>query len=238
MNISLIIPIYNEGKIIENTIKKLKVFLDNEKEGWEILFVNDGSTDNTLKIIKNFTPKFFKVISYERNRGKGFAIRVGVEKALGDYICFIDSDLAYSFNNLKELISKLENCDAVFGSRDMEANNFENISLLRRIFGKSFNLFSNIILGYKAEDTQCGLKVFKREMAREIFSKQILNRWAFDTEVFYIAKKKNYKIKRVKAILSKNNLSKKSKVNLLKDPLKMFFDLFKIKLNDLFRKYE
>ena len=203
MKISLIIPAYNEEKNILRMLKKLRLLLKNEKDKWEILIINDGSTDNTLGILKNYKPKFFKIISYKKNKGKGFAVKKGVKEATGDYICFIDSDLAYSFDNLKNLLSYLENFEVVIGSRNLETDNHENISTLRRIFGKGFNILSNIILGYRIKDTQCGLKAFKKEAAERLFSKQTLNGWGFDTEILYLAKKKNYKIKEVKAVVLK-----------------------------------
>lgn len=238
MHISLIVPAYNEEKIIVKTLKKLEFFLKNEKDKWEILIINDGSTDNTLEILENYKPKFFKIVSYKKNKGKGFAIKKGVEEATKDYICFIDSDLAYSFDNLKILLSYLENFDVVIGSRNLETDNHKNISTLRRIFGKGFNILSNIILGYKIKDTQCGLKAFKKQAAKDLFSKQTLNGWGFDTEILYLAKKKKYKIKEVRAMVLKKYGAQESKINFLKDPIKMFLDLLKIRLNDICKKYE
>ena len=84
MQISLIIPAYNEEKNILKTLKKLKFFLKNEKDKWEILIINDGSTDNTLDMLKNYKSKFFKIISYKKNKGKGFAVKKGVKQAAGD----------------------------------------------------------------------------------------------------------------------------------------------------------
>jgi len=238
MQISLIIPAYNEEKNILRMLKKLRLLLKNEKDKWEILIINDGSTDNTLGILKNYKPKFFKIISYKKNKGKGFAVKKGVKEATGDYICFIDSDLAYSFDNLKNLLSYLENFEVVIGSRNLETDNHENISTLRRIFGKGFNILSNIILGYRIKDTQCGLKAFKKEAAERLFSKQTLNGWGFDTEILYLAKKKNYKIKEVRAVVLERYGAQDSKINFLKDPIKMFLDLLKIRLNDICGKYE
>lgn len=238
MQISLIIPTYNEEKNILKTLKKLRLLLKNEKDKWEILIINDGSTDNTLEILKNYKPKFFKIISYKKNKGKGFAVKKGVKEATGDYICFIDSDLAYSFDNLKNLLSYLKDFGIVIGSRNLETDNHENISTLRRIFGKGFNILSNIILGYRIKDTQCGLKAFKKEVAKSLFSKQTLNGWGFDTEILYLAKKKNYKIKEARATVLKRYGAQDSKINFLTDPIKMFLDLLKIRLNDIRGKYE
>ena len=238
MKISLIIPIYNEEDMIQKTINELKSFVKNEKDNWEILLINDGSTDKTLDILIKNKIKNFKIISYPLNKGKGFAIKKGVSEATGDYICFIDSDLAYSFDNLKNLLTKLNFFEIVIGSRDLEIDNHENISIFRRILGRGFGILSNFILGYHIKDTQCGLKVFRGEVAKKLFSKQTINGFSFDTEILYLACKKNYRLTSEKAIVSKKHLAKNSKVNLLLDPFKMFRDLIKIRLNDLFGKYE
>jgi len=237
MRISLIIPAYNEERVIKETLEKLSEFTKSEKDNWEVILVNDGSKDNTLKILKNWHPRFFKIVSYENNQGKGFAIKKGVENASGDYICFTDADLAYSFNNLKKLIIKLKDYDIVIGSRNHLRDNHRNISFRRRIMGGAFNKISNFILRYNLEDTQCGLKAFRSNVARDLFSKQTVNDFSFDTEIIYLAKKKEYRLREEKAIVSKHHLVKNSKVNLVTDPLKMFLNLLKIRLNDFFGKY-
>ena len=183
MKISLIIPVYNEEKIIVETLRKLSLFINSENDTWEIIIIDDGSKDNTLESLKNFNSQHFKIISYKNNQGKGFAVKRGVKEASGDYICFIDSDLAYSFENIKYAVSHLNDFDIVRGSRDLSKVR-ENTSILRKIFGKGFNLLSNIILGYHLRDTQCGLKAFKREVAKDLFSNTTLKRFSFDTEIF------------------------------------------------------
>lgn len=261
-------PMYNEGKIIENTLNELKQFLDKDKDTWEVLMVNDGSTDNTMKILENFKDKFFKIISYNKNRGKGYAVKKGVEVATGDIICFTDADLAYTFENLKEFIEKLKDSksfnfskkdfaqissennndakssinmvdrvDGVIGSRDLSTDNHENIGIIRRIMGRGFNALTKIILGYRAKDTQSGLKVFKKDVAKDIFGVQTIFGFSFDVEILYIAKKRNYKIIPGKAIVLQHHISKDSKINLLKDSLFMFGDLIKIRINDLKGNY-
>ncbi len=236
--ISLIIPVYNEENLIEKTVKELDLFIKKQKEPWEIIFVDDGSTDNSLAILKNFKPKFFKIISYSKNQGKGFALKKGVFHASGDYIGFTDSDLAYSFENLKKVIKPLIDFDISIGSRSLSSDNHEKINQLRRVLGKGFNILTRILLGFKFKDTQCGLKAFKSKVAKDLFSKQTIKGFSFDTEILYLAKKKKYTLKETEAIVLKSHLNKKSKVNLLLDPLKMFLDLLKIRINDLIGKYE
>jgi len=236
MKISLIIPTYNEERIIKETVEKLDSFIKREKDDWEILIVNDGATDRTLEILEAFKPRFFKIISYNSNKGKGFAVKAGVNVASGDYICFIDSDLAYSFENLKEVASKLKKYDICIGARPL-ANNHGKAGFLREFIGQGFRIISFLILNYKLQDKQCGLKAFRKDVAKNLFSKQRINGFAFDSEILYLAKKNKYSIKEIPAFISQKHSYKISKINLLKDPLKMFIDLLKIRLNDFRGKY-
>jgi len=233
---SIILPIYNGEKIVKNTLKILYSFIKEERkkekqEDWEIIFVDDGSTDNTLNILLNFKPKFFKIISCKKNQGKGYAIKKGVMKASGEYIGFIDSDLAYPFENLKQAFNNLGEYDIVIGSRTLvHEKNKAKTTIIRRVFGKGFRILSNLLFSYHIPDTQCGLKVFKRRIAKYLFSKQKLKGFSFDTEILYLANKKNFKIKQIPAFLSKEHSYKKSTVNLIIDPIKMFFDIIKVRL--------
>jgi len=238
MKISLIIPVYNDENIIEKTLEKLRLFIKEDPDEWDVLIVNDGSTDGSLQILENYKSRFYKIVSYKKNKGKGFAVKKGVEHAVGDSICFTDSDLAYSFENLKKIVLLLDKYDIVIGSRSLSTDNHENISLSRRILGKGFNKFTRYILKYDFKDTQCGLKAFRRDVAKDIFSRQTLHGFSFDTEVLYIANKNNYTIKEAIAVVSKRHHEKNSRVSLIVDPTKMFLDLLKIRLNDRIGKYE
>lgn len=238
MKISLIIPTYNNGNIIQRTLEKLNSFIKKEKQEWEVLIVNDGSTDNTLELLKNYQPKFHKTISYFKNKGKGFAVKRGVEKASGKYISFLDSDLPYSFDNLKSVLLPLKDFDISIGSRTLfPNNNNENIEFLRRFIGKGSSFVSNAMLKYNIKDTQCGLKAFRKNVAKDIFSKQTIKGFYFDPEILYIAKKQGYTIKEVRAILLKTHQMQLSSVNVVGDSVKCFLDLLKIRLNDIRGKY-
>ncbi|MFH1787594.1 MAG: glycosyltransferase, partial [archaeon] len=219
------------------TLERLYSFVKNQKEEWEILIVNDGSKDKTLEILEGFRPKFFKILSYNPNRGKGFAIKTGVKKASGEFICFTDSDLAYSFENLKQAVLELEKYDLCIGSRSL-ANTPENAGLLREITGRGFRIISFLILGYNIKDKQCGLKAFRRDVAKDLFFRQKINGFSFDSEILYLSKKRKYILKEIPAVTSIDHSYKDSKINLLKEPIKMFLDLLKIRLNDIRGKYE
>lgn len=239
--LSVILPCYNEESIIEKIIKELLDFSKNNKD-YEFIFVDDGSKDNTLDIIEKTLQKsknkFTKVSSYTPNKGKGYAIKEGVRNSQGDLICFIDSDLAYSLDHLERLRSELQKYDVVIGSRGLSKGNERNIKFSRILAGRVYNIFSRIILGLPYTDMQAGIKGYRKDVAKDLFSKQKLNDFAFDVEVIYLAKKKGYKIGEIPARVSEEHKNQISQVNLIRDSLKMFLDLIKIKLNDLTGKYE
>lgn len=237
MDISLIIPVYNEERVLKKTLERLHFIVNNEKNSWEIIFVNDGSTDKTLDILKSFKYKFFKIVSYPANQGKGFALKKGIEIASGEKIGFIDSDLAYSFDNLKQAFSKLDNYDIVIGSRPLVEKNEKRVDIPRKILSRGFRITSDLILGYKIKDKQCGLKVFRNKVAKDLFSKQRMRRFSVDAEILFIASKKEYSIKQIPAYLSDEHQYQGSKVNIFIDPIRMFFDLIKIRINYLYGKY-
>ena len=158
---------------------------------------------------------------------------MGVKKARGDYICFIDSDMAYSLDHLFLLTNALRESDMAMGSRRFYLENADNIRQIRIFFSKSFNLFIRIILGINYKDTQAGVKGFRRDLAKNIFSLQKIDGWAFDVEKIYLAKKKGAVILEIPALVSKKHLLIKSNVKLIKDSVKMFLSLLSIKLNDL-----
>ena len=238
--VSVILPIYNEEKKIRETFNEVSKFSE-KNEDYTFIFVDDGSKDNTNKILRelmNQSNKNIKLVSYINNSGKGYAIKTGIKYANGDYICFTDGDLAYSLDHLKLMNEKLKYFDMVLGKRGLVSDNIHNIKKIRKIFGKTFNTFSKFILGIGFDDTQAGLKGFKGDIAKKLFSKQKIKGFSFDAEIIYLAKKYNYKILEIPARVSNGHSYKISKVNLFKDSIKMFFSLLEIRLNNLLGKYD
>lgn len=239
--ISVILPCYNEEKIIKKSMETIIKF-SKENPQYEFIFVNDGSTDKTLqimeKIINKSKPKNLRLISYKLNKGKGRAIKEGVLKANGGYICFTDCDLAYSLDHLILLVNNLEKYDIVIGSRALLPDNRKELSLSRAIAGRTYNFLSRLILNLSFLDMQAGLKGFRNHTINNTFNKQIIKDFSFDVELLYLAKKNKYSIGEIPATLSSSHKYKNSKVNLIKDSFRMFVDLFKIKYNDLKGKYE
>jgi len=238
--VSVILPIYNEDSSVGQVFDSVLDF-SRKNPNYDFILVNDGSTDSTKKILKEHMaeskPKRIKLISLSRNMGKGHAVRKGVEKAEGEHICFTDGDLAYSLSYLKDFSKKLETEDLVIGWRAPFPENLRNTKEIRIIAGKSFNFLSKKILGLDYPDMQAGIKGFRKKAAKHLFSLNKVNGWSFDTEIIYLAKKKGYTISEFPVKVSEANLEVKSQVKLVRDSLKMFFSLLKIRINDLSGKY-
>ena len=239
MKISVIVPVYNEEDEIKKVVEKIREFsMENPRFGF--VFVNDGSSDKTLDLLRKYvgeTDSRIKIVSYSKNRGKGYAIRRGVEFLDSDFICFIDGDLAYSLEHLFALENKLTRYDIAIGHRGLGEKNRDNMKFVRVVFGKAFNLFSRTILGLKFRDMQAGLKGFRKKAVKRIFGLQKIDGFAFDVEVVYLAKKNGFSVGEIPARVSREHLKKKSQVKLIKDSIRMFISLMIIKFNDLTGKY-
>ncbi len=239
--ISVVLPVYNEAADAERILSSVYSFSE-ENPGYNFIFVDDGSTDLTRRIlekkINETKSKKISLVSYPINQGKGYAIKKGVEYADGNYIFFTDGDLAYSLDQLDALYKKLKECDMVMGCRPLIKENTKNLKFYRKILGRTFNYFAKLILKIEFTDTQAGIKGFKKEAAKNLFRRQKIRGFSFDTEIIHIAKKLKYKIGEVPVVVSENHLKKNSKVNPILDSIKMFFGLLKIQINSIRGKYE
>ncbi|MEG4107271.1 glycosyltransferase [Microcoleus sp. S13_C5] len=241
MKIAVILPVYNEANCIAQTFDIILEF-SQKNHGYNFIIVNDGSTDNTLPILdnklKNFPTHHIKLISYSNRQGKGYAVKKGSESVNADCICFMDGDLAYSLEHLEPLVEKLEEFDVVIGCRNLDRENFRNLTLLRKISGKIFNWISRKILNLPYRDMQAGLKGFNKIPAQEIFKNQTITGFSFDAELLFLAKKRGYTIGEIPAKVSQHHIYKTSQVNIFKDSLKMLLCLFKIRANSRAGYYE
>jgi glycosyltransferase involved in cell wall biosynthesis len=240
--VTVILPVYNEAKYIARTCDTVLNFSLNNPD-YHFILVNDGSTDKTRQVIEAKLAATcnnnIELVSYPINRGKGYAVKTGVEYAQGEYVCFLDSDLAYSLEHLQLLVEKLQYFDMVIGCRNLvAAKNLKGLSFSRKLAGKIFNILSRIILDLPFTDMQAGIKGFNKNVAKELFLYQGLSRFSFDVELIYIAKKKGYKIGEIPAIVSPLHRQKISQVNLLKDSLQMFVNLWQIRYYDRVGRYE
>ena len=224
MKLSIVVPVYNEERRISSNLSEIISYMNKKRLNHEIIIVNDGSTDNTLGILHKFNKKV-KIISYEQNKGKGYAVKTGVLAAKGDRIFMCDADLAMPIAELDKFLKEKE--DIVIGSRSLKGSEVKT-TLFKKIMGRIGNLLISALIIRGIKDTQCGFKLFDKKCKR-IFEKQTINRWGFDFEILFLARKFHYKIKEI-PIKWTNMVG--SKVELTDYP-KTLFELLKIRFNDI-----
>jgi len=229
-SISVVIPAYNEEKDIKSTIESIYEFLQDNFSDFEIIAVDDGSTDFTGKILGSLTGLRLRVMHHGVNKGKGYSVKMGVQSAMKDYILLCDADLSTPLEEVNKLLDYIvRNYDIAIGSRALADSRItRRQGLLRSSMGKIFNLLVRLILFGGIRDTQCGFKCFKRDAAQKIFARQRVNRFCFDAEILYIAKRRGLKIKEV-GVEWANRAS--SRVAILRDSLDMLADLFRVRAN-------
>lgn len=225
---SLIIPMYNEEKILPDTIETLHAYMESAFDDYEIVFADDGSTDRSRKIVEECGHERMRVVGYEKNRGKGCAVRCGMLAARGDIRLFTDCDLAYGTEIIRTLYDKftVAGCDVMIGSRNLSGDGYEGYTALRRIVSKTYIRVLCTIGGFKLSDSQCGFKAFSAKAAEDVFSRCETDGFAFDFEAILFATKLGYKIAELPVKIINH---RESKVNVLSDSIRMLRDLLQIK---------
>jgi len=227
--ISIIIPGYNEEKRILATLRALVEFCGRNFQEYEIIFVDDGSTDKTLALVNTFAPtSHLQVIRLSKNRGKGYAVKTGMLRAHGQYRFFTDADLPYApncFFSAMEIFNS-PGCDMVVGARDLP--NSHDITVPdrhRTIASRVFSLILNSLLKIDVKDTQCGFKGFTEEAAKKIFTKSTVRGYAFDVEIFILARKFGFNITKIPLNLVR---SEGTSIRIMRDALYMFTDILRL----------
>lgn len=237
IHLTVLVPCYNEDTIIRNNSQEIINFLSKKKYTWELIIVDDGSSDNSLREIQSIKNPGLKLVSYKVNRGKGGALKEGVRNASGDYIIFMDADLSVPVEALDEFLAKLEQgADVVIGTRKIRsAKVLVHQSWLRENLGKGFTLLTKIFTGVDVSDFTCGFKGFSEEAGRKIFSHSLLSRWAYDAEILYLARKYGYKIVEIPVVWTNR---KDTRVKLLNAVVTSLADLVKMKIYSWSGKYD
>lgn len=241
-HLSVIIPAYNEEQNFKKgTLSEVPSYLEKQPYPWEVIIVDDGSTDNTADLVGGFAKKHenFKLVK-NPHEGKAQTVKRGVEQADGDLILFTDFDQATPISEIEKLLPYFPEYDIVIGSRQLPGAKREREPIHRHLMGLGFNLVVQTIAVRGIWDTQAGFKCFKKDVAKKLFSELQVYRQhkkvhgalvtAFDVELLFIAKKRGYKIKEVPIIW---HHVKTSRVNPIKDSLRMFRDVLKVRINDL-----
>ncbi len=229
MRISLVIPMYNESSIIGETAKELHKYMSERFEDYEVIFVDDGSKDESSRIVEELALPNVKVCGYGGNRGKGAAVRHGVLEADGDIIMFTDADLAYGtevIGRVYDIFSAEPETRIVMGSRNIHKDGYEGYTLLRKIMSKTYIKLLCIVGGFKLTDSQCGCKAFRSDAAKDIFSRLEVDGFAFDFEAILWAGILGYKITEMPVKIINH---RDSKIHVMRDTCRMITDLRRIK---------
>ncbi len=236
---SIIIPAYNESARVGATLDRVLAHV--AERGWdaEIIAVDDGSRDNTVEIIRAYAennPRL-RLLQNPGNRGKGYSVRNGMLHARGELLLFSDADLSSPIEEADKLFGAIAGgADVAIGSRWLRRDlQTQRQPFYRQIFGRIFNLMLRITLGLTFKDTQCGFKAFTRQAAKKIFPLQKIERWGFDPELLYLARKLNFKVAEVPVEWAHRE---GTRISPLRDGIKMFAEMLKIRWNGLTGKYD
>jgi dolichyl-phosphate beta-glucosyltransferase len=199
-SLSIVIPVYNEEKRIEKTLNKILEYIKIKKIKYEIIIVDDFSKDKTIDVIKKFKEKII-ILKNNKNYGKGYSIKKGIENAKNELILFSDADLATPIEELDKMLGFINKFDIIIASRNLKESKIViKQPFYRQLLGKTFPLLVRLLLISDIKDTQCGFKLFKNDIAKNIVKLQTINRFCFDVELLFIAKKLGYKIKEIPVI--------------------------------------
>lgn len=235
--LSVIIPAYNESQRIIPTLEDVYKYLSKKDYSWEVFIVNDGSTDKTAEIVRDFCKKtpHFKLINNKINQGKGAVVKQGMLKAHGKWRLFMDADNSTPISEIENFWPYTKDYDIMIGSRYIKEGSIkEKQPLIRRIISRGGNFLVQLLILPGIADTQCGFKLFSARSAELVFPKQRFMRWSFDMEILAIAQKLGFKIKEIPVIWRNAALSK---LRAVRAALRSLKDLIIIKWNLLIQKY-
>ena len=238
--VAVVLPAFNESQVIGRAVGEAVGFAERNP-AFHFLFVDDGSTDGTMEVMKRAlegceAPNV-SCAGYASNRGKGHAIRTGFEMMEADAYCYMDADMAYSTDYLNVIKQKLESADIVIGSRTLHARIVKEAHTMRAVLGMSFNWIVTSLLNLPFRDTQAGLKGFRREAARRLFGRSGLSGFSFDAEVLFVARKCGYWVEEFEAYAGGGHEYSKGR-RVLSMSLAMLRDLVHIKWRNFKGQYE
>lgn len=236
---SIVIPAYNESARLGATLEKVLAYIHTQGWNAEVIVVNDGSRDNTADVIRTFAAKDATVRLLENpgNHGKGYSVRNGMLNARGRVVLFSDADLSSPIEEAPKLFQALEQgADIAIGSRWLRAElQTQRQPLYRQLFGRVYNLILRLTLGLHFRDTQCGFKAFKQPAVQAIFPPQKIERWGFDPEILFLARKLKFKVQEVPVAWGHSG---GTRINPLVDGSRMVMDMLRIRWYDLTGKYD
>jgi len=242
--LSIVIPAFNEAGRIGPTLEQVIRFLEAQPFTSEVIVVDDGSSDETARMARLYLEQHTSRRVYSRllrnpgNRGKGYSVRRGVLSAEGRIVLFTDADLSAPITEAPKLYEPIRRgqADVVFGSRALDPSFVKRPqSLGRRAAGRIFNWLVQALTGLAFKDTQCGFKAYARDAITPVFRLQRIDRFGFDVEILYIARKRGLSLEEVPVVWYH---SEGTKVKMLRDSLRMLLDLLQIRWNDFLGRYD
>ncbi len=237
--LSIVIPAYNESARIGDTLQRVLHCVESGEWDAEVLVVDDGSSDRTVAIVQQWMEQHERLhlVKNEGNRGKGYSVRNGLLQAAGEIVMFTDADLSAPIEEADLLFAAIDaGADVAIGSRWLDKQKQTvHQPLYRRFFGRCFNWVTRRVIGLPFKDTQCGFKAFRRDAAQTIFRLQSIERWGFDPEILFIARKLGYKIVEVPVTWGHDE---RSRISYLRDGMKMLEEMAQIRSNSLRGRYD
>lgn len=237
--LTILIPAYNEANRLAATLRRIEEHCRASlKEPYEIVVVDDGSTDSTVSLVEEMKSHYpvLRVHHYEKNQGKGFALQTGMNLARGRFILFSDADLSTPIEEMQAFLAKLNEGQhvAIATRKKTGANILKHQPFWRESLGKGFTWLSNCILGLNFSDLTCGFKAFEAAAGKDIFSRQRIRGWAYDSEILFLAKRSGYDVCEIPVTWIN---SPESKVRPIPAAFSALFSLFQIRWNWFTGKY-
>lgn len=231
-SLSIVIPAYNEADRLPQSLARVLAWMTDADVQGEVIVVDDGSRDNTAALAEALaaTEPRLSVLRQPENRGKGAAVRRGVEVSREAWVLFTDADLSTPIEDVARLARAADaGAEVIIGSRDVSESDIEQHQpWYREAMGRTFNRIVQTLAVPGLKDTQCGFKLFSREAARRCFGHMVIERFAFDVEVLFLARRFGYTVAEV-GVRWRND--ERSTVDPLRDSTRMFFDVLRIRMH-------
>ena len=235
--LSIVIPSYNEEARLPRSLEKVRAYVAEHHPDAEVIVVDDGSKDGTARVVEQWQREWpaLRLVPNGGNRGKGYSVRHGMLGARGRVALFTDADLSAPIEEADKLLDALRDADVAFGSRAMNRDLISvHQSRLREVAGIIFNRCVRLFTGLSFEDTQCGFKAFQLDRSRIIFEQQRVERFGFDPEILFLAKRHGLRAVEVPVRWAHDPATK---VHVIRDSLRMFSDLVVIRWNAITGRY-
>ena len=236
---SIIIPAYNEAERISASLDRILTYIAESRWSAEVILVNDGSRDNTSEVVQEYSGRnpIIRVLENPGNRGKGYSVRNGMLNASGQVLLFTDADLSSPIEEANKLFAVIESgqADVAIGSRYLQSElQTRKQPLHRRMLGRAFNVALRTILGLSYVDTQCGFKAFNRKAVTTIFPNMKIERWGFDPEILFLARRYGLRVAEVPVSWAHDH---RSKISPMRDGTRMLGELLRVRMNSVGGKY-